>query len=70
MIEGLAQGLVDRFSFESPFDRRHKMASVLIDTANAGAGQDAIAIPYLQRDVAEDIYGRLSAAAAETEFRW
>ena len=55
---------------ESPFDRRHKMASVRIDTANAGAGQDAIAIPYLQRDIAEDIYRRLSAAAAELEFRW
>jgi len=55
---------------ETPFDRRHKMASVCIDTANAGAGQRAIAIPYLKRDIAEAIYERLSAAAAETEFRW
>lgn len=55
---------------ETSFDRRHRMASIRIDTANAGAGQHAIAIPYLGLEVAKDIYERLGTSAAEAEFRW
>jgi putative membrane protein len=54
---------------ESPFDRRHAMARVRVDTAGAS---DAfrVDVPYLGRDVAFALHGRLSAAAAETAFRW
>jgi putative membrane protein len=54
---------------ESPFDRRHAMARVRVDTAGAS---DAfrVDVPYLGRDVAAALHARLAAAAAETAFRW
>jgi len=54
---------------ESPFDRRHRMARVRVDIAGAS---DAfrVDVPYLGRDVAELLHGRLAGAAAETAFRW
>lgn len=55
---------------ESPFDRRHRMAAVKVDCANAGIGQDAILIPYLSRAIADSVFARLRRAAAGTEFRW
>ena len=55
---------------ESPFDRRHRMASVRIDTAGAAAGGYTIAIPYLERTVAAEIVRRLHAEAGERAFRW
>lgn len=56
---------------ETPFDRRHAMASVVADTAGGqGPRQNAIRIPYLPRDVADDLASYLAAAAARTEFRW
>jgi putative membrane protein len=54
---------------ESPFDRRHRMASIHVDTAGAGSGGE-LGIPYLGRDVADGLFQRLSAAAAHTEFKW
>ena len=53
---------------ESPFDRRHGMASVSADTA--GGGGSAIAVPYLAAPVAATLTERLSAAASRTPFRW
>jgi putative membrane protein len=41
---------------ETPFDRRHRMASVSIDTAGAGAMRDSIRIPFLPRAVAETLW--------------
>ncbi len=55
---------------ESPFDRRHHMASVRIDTAGAGAGGYTIAIPYLEKTVAADVARRLYLEAGERLFRW
>ena len=55
---------------ESPFDRRHRMASVRIDTAGAAASGYTIAIPYLERTVAADVVRRLYAEAGERAFRW
>ncbi|MCG8405696.1 MAG: PH domain-containing protein [Phycisphaerales bacterium] len=55
---------------ESPFDRRHRMASVKVDTANAGTGTDAIAIPYLNVEDAKEVHGRLKSEAVGTEFKW
>jgi putative membrane protein len=53
---------------ESPFDRRHHMASLAVDTA--GAGGSRIDIPYLSRPVAEEARMALAHEAAATVFRW
>lgn len=55
---------------ESPFDRRHGMASVRIDTAGAAAAGYTIAIPYLERTVAAEIVDRLYAEAGRRAFPW
>jgi putative membrane protein len=55
---------------ESPFDRRHHMASVRVDTAGAGDASHRVAIPYLARETADEIYDQLSDEAARTSFRW
>lgn len=53
---------------ESPFDRRHAMASLCVDTA--GAGGNRLDIPYLSRPVAEEARMTLAHEAATTVFRW
>jgi len=53
---------------ESPFDRRHAMASLRVDTAGAGAHR--IDIPYLSRPTAEDARVTLAREAAGTPFHW
>lgn len=53
---------------ESPFDRRHAMASLSVDTAGAGAHR--IAVPYLPRPVADSMRVALAEHAASTEYRW
>lgn len=53
---------------ESPFDRRHDMASLSVDTA--GAGGHRIDIPYLSRPTAEEARMTLAHEAASTVFRW
>lgn len=55
---------------ESPFDRRHGMASVRIDTAGAAAAGYTIAIPYLEKAVAAEVVDRLYAEAGRRAFRW
>jgi putative membrane protein len=55
---------------ESPFDRRHRMASVRVDTAGAGDLSHRVSIPFLPREVADSVYGQLADAAARTSFRW
>ena len=55
---------------ESPFDRRHRMASVRIDTAGGAASGYTIAIPYLERTVAAEVVRRLYAEAGRRAFRW
>jgi putative membrane protein len=55
---------------ESPFDRRHGMASVFADTAGRAQGEYAIRIPYLAAPIAHELAGRLAADAARTSFRW
>lgn len=51
---------------ESPFDRRHGMASVEVDTA----GSHRVDIPYLGRATARTVADALAAQAARTAFRW
>lgn len=53
---------------ESPFDRRHAMASLSVDTA--GAGAHPIRVPYLMHAVADAMRLDLAAHAATTEYRW
>jgi putative membrane protein len=55
---------------ESPFDRRHGMASVAVDTAGAGTAAQRVEIPYLGRQVAEHLAETLNVRAARTAFRW
>ena len=52
---------------QSPFDRRHRMATLTADTAASG---DPVRIPYLDEEVARDLLGTLSARAETTEMRW
>lgn len=55
---------------QSPFDRRHGMATVFADTAGRAHEGYAIRIPYLAAGVAAALAQQLSAAAARTSFRW
>jgi putative membrane protein len=57
-------------TLESPFDRLAAMARVRVDTAGAGELSHRVDVPYLDRQVARGLAGRLSAAAANTAFRW
>ncbi|MDQ3334582.1 MAG: PH domain-containing protein [Myxococcota bacterium] len=50
---------------ETPFDRRHAMARVGVDTASA-----SLAIPYLALASARELHDTLAAGAAHTTFRW
>jgi putative membrane protein len=54
----------------SPFDRRHQMASVLVDTAAGGALTAKMEIPFLDADTARTVAARLAADAAATRFEW
>jgi putative membrane protein len=55
---------------ESPFDRRARMASVAVDTAGAADASHRVAIPYLARSTADELYHRLAGEAARTAFKW
>ena len=55
---------------ETPFDRRHGMASVAVDTAGQQMAGYSIHVPYLAAPVAVALSERLSAAAARAPFRW
>jgi putative membrane protein len=55
---------------QSPFDRRHRMASVRVDTAGAGDASHRVDIPYLSVEEANELFGQLATAAARTAFRW
>ena len=55
---------------QTPFDRRAAMARVRVDTAGAGGFSHRVDIPYLDHQLARGLAQRLSAAAANTTFRW
>ena len=55
---------------ESPFDRRHRMARVLVDTAGADSESHPVHIPYLDRSTAAGLAQSLAAHAARMAFRW
>jgi len=55
---------------ESPFDRRHRMASLKVDTAGATRVGHSIDMPYLDVEVATQMMSRLYVEAGRTAFRW
>ena len=55
---------------ESPFDRRHGMASVRLDAAGAEMGGHTIAIQYLEAATARQVADRLYEEAGRRAFRW
>ena len=55
---------------ETPFDRRHRMASIDVDTAGAGDLSNRIGISYLTRHTADELREFLATQAAQTSFRW
>ena len=55
---------------QSPFDRRWKMASLVVDTAAAGPADHKIEVPYLDVDFARREFAALERAAAEHRPQW
>jgi putative membrane protein len=55
---------------ESPFDRRHAMAGLVVDTAGAAGAPHALAVPYLDRAHAEALSAVIAAGAMETALTW
>lgn len=55
---------------ESPFDRRHRMASLEVDTAGAMIGAHHINIPYINLEDALAIKSRISDKIKGTQFKW
>lgn len=54
----------------SPFDRRHGMASVVVDTAATGPLPQRFCVPYLDERIARALARLLAARAGATPFRW
>jgi putative membrane protein len=54
----------------SPFDRRHGMATLIVDTAAGGAMGAGLQVPYLGADTARALQARLAAEVAATRFQW
>lgn len=55
---------------QSPFDRRWKTATLVVDTAGAGPADHAIEVPYLEADFARREFESLERSAAEHLPRW
>ncbi|MCZ6834887.1 MAG: PH domain-containing protein [Planctomycetota bacterium] len=54
----------------SPFDRRHKHAQLMIDTAGAGPAKHRISIPYLDHDLVLATVEKYSRRMESAEMRW
>lgn len=55
--------------YETPFDRRHGMAAVRVDTAAAPGSFRTLTVPYLDRSTAADLAGLLARRARRHAFR-
>ena len=53
---------------ETPFDRRHRMATVLVDTLGANGAPHMVRIPYVARAEAVELFNDLYRRAAHVEF--
>lgn len=54
----------------SPFDRRHDMAALIVDTAAGGAMGADLRVPYLGAHTARTLQHELAAGVAATRFQW
>jgi putative membrane protein len=54
---------------QTPFDRRHRMASLTLDTPGA-ADHPPLRIPYLEEGLARDLLQSLSGRTEQAAFRW
>jgi putative membrane protein len=54
----------------SPFDRRHGMATLWLDTAGASSAELTLRLPYLPEADARRLLGELGARLAATRLRW
>ena len=54
----------------NPFDRRHRMRRLVVDSAGAGQSGHRIRIPFLPEADAERLESRLAFEAAHRQFRW
>ena len=55
---------------ESPFDRRHAMASLVVDTAGAAGAPHRLKVPFLDRNVATALADIIAARAAQSALSW
>jgi len=55
---------------ESPFDRRHGMASLIVDTAGAGGAPHRLDVPWLALADATALSRVVAGGAASSAFRW
>ncbi|MFC4726582.1 PH domain-containing protein [Coralloluteibacterium thermophilus] len=55
---------------QSPFDRRHGMATLWLDTAGAGLADLPLRIRFLPEDTARALHERLGAEIARRRLRW
>lgn len=55
---------------ETPFDRRHGMAGLLVDTAGAGGAAHRLDVPYLDRARAGTLAAAIAAGASESALTW
>ena len=55
---------------QSPFDRRHGMATLVADTAGASPFGHRLELHYLPEAVARELHARLGARVARSTLRW
>ena len=55
---------------ESPFDRRHRMARLHVDTAGAAGSPHRLNVPYLDRDSAGTLATAIAGSAAQSPLSW
>ena len=55
---------------ESPFDRRYAMATLVLDTAGNGPGEESFEVEFLERDRVEGLRGELATSAERAGFQW
>lgn len=55
---------------ESPFDRRHGMASLVVDTAGARGAPHRLDVPFLDRAAAGALAGTIAGRAAGSALSW
>ncbi len=55
---------------QTPFDRRHQMARITVDTAGSNPVTQDINIHYLYQDKVDQLMESLSAQVSQSEFVW